>query len=138
MRISNIDLIRELEKNSREPFTEIARKFNVSEAAIRKRIKKLLQLGIIRFSVEVNYKKIGYNNLAIVGLDAKPEYFISVLEMLKKDRDIKELYSSTGDHMIMVKVVFKSSRELNTFIKKLERNKAITKVCPAIILERIK
>jgi Lrp/AsnC family transcriptional regulator for asnA, asnC and gidA len=138
VRISNIDLIRELEKNPREHFTVIARKFNVSEAAIRKRIKNLLQLGIIRFSVEVDYKKVGYNSVAIIGIDTQPEHFIRVLEMLKRNKDIKDLYSSTGDHMILVKVVFKSSKELNNFIKRLEKNRAIKKVCPAIILERIK
>jgi Lrp/AsnC family transcriptional regulator for asnA, asnC and gidA len=131
-------LIRELEKNPREHFTAIARKFNVSEAAIRKRIKNLLKLGIIRFSVEVDYKKVGYNSVAIIGMDTQPEHLIRVLEMLKKDKEVKELYSSTGDHMILVKVVFKSSKELNNFIKRLEKNRAIKKVCPAIILERIK
>jgi Lrp/AsnC family transcriptional regulator for asnA, asnC and gidA len=71
-------------------------------------------------------------------MDTQPEHFIRVLEMLKRNRDIRELYSSTGDHMILAKVVFKNSKDLNNFIRKLEKNRAIKKVCPAIILERIK
>jgi Lrp/AsnC family transcriptional regulator for asnA, asnC and gidA len=138
VRVSDIDLIEELEKDCRKPFTEIAKKFGVSEAAIRKRVKKLLKRGVIRFSVDINYKKVGYNSIAIIGIDTLPEHFVRVIEMLKEDEDVRELYSSTGDHMLLAKVAFKSSRELNNFVKKLEKNKMIKKVCPAIIVERLK
>jgi Lrp/AsnC family transcriptional regulator for asnA, asnC and gidA len=138
VRISDIDLIRELEKDCRKPFTEIAKKFKVSEAAIRKKVKKLLKLGIIRFSLDVDYKKLGYNYVAIIGIDVLPEHFVKIIEMLKEDKEVKELYTSTGDHMILAKVVFRTNEELNEFVKILEKNKMITKVCPAIIVERIK
>ncbi len=138
VRISDLELIKELDKNCRKPFTEIAKKFNVSEAAIRKRIKKLLDRKIIRFSVEVDYKKIGYNYVAIIGIDALPEHFIRVADVLKEDKDVKELYSSTGDHMLLAKVVFKNVKELDRFVRKLEKNRMIRKVCPAIIVERLK
>jgi len=138
VRISDIDLIRELEKDCRKPFTEIAKKFKVSEAAIRKKVKKLLKLGIIRFSLDIDYKKLGYNYVAVIGIDVLPEHFVKIIEMLKEDKEVKELYTSTGDHMILAKVVFRTNEELNEFVKRLEKNKMITKVCPAIILERLK
>jgi Lrp/AsnC family transcriptional regulator for asnA, asnC and gidA len=138
VRISDIDLIRELEKDCRKPFTEIAKKFKVSEAAIRKKVKKLLKLGIIRFSLDVDYKKLGYNYVAIIGIDVLPEHFVKIIEMLKEDKEVKELYTSTGDHMILAKVVFRTNEELKEFVKRLEKNKMIAKVCPAIIVERIK
>jgi Lrp/AsnC family transcriptional regulator for asnA, asnC and gidA len=138
VRISDIDLIRELEKDCRKPFTEIAKKFKVSEAAIRKKVKKLLKLGIIRFSLDIDYKKLGYNYVAIIGIDVLPEHFVKIIEMLKEDKEVKELYTSTGDHMILAKVVFRTNEELNEFVKRLEKNKMITKVCPAIVLERLK
>jgi Lrp/AsnC family transcriptional regulator for asnA, asnC and gidA len=138
VRISDIDLIRELEKDCRKPFTEIAKKLKVSEAAIRKKVKKLLKLGIIRFSLDIDYKKLGYNYVAIIGIDVLPEHFVKIIEMLKEDKEVKELYTSTGDHMILAKVVFRTNEELSEFVKRLEKNKMITKVCPAIVLERLK
>lgn len=138
VRISDIDLIRELEKDCRKPFTEIAKKFKVSEAAIRKKVKKLIKLGIIRFTLDIDYKKLGYNYIAVIGIDVLPEHFVKIIEMLKEDKEVKELYTSTGDHMILAKVVFRTNEELSGFVKRLEKNKMITKVCPAIILERLK
>lgn len=138
VRISDIDLIKILEEDCRKPFTEIARKFKVSEAAIRKRIKKLLKFGIIKFTLYVDYKKLGYNYVAIVGIDTYPEHLVKVIEMLKEDKEVKELYSSAGDHMLLVKVIFKNNDDLKNFVKKLEKNKMIKRVCPAIIVEKLK
>jgi Lrp/AsnC family transcriptional regulator of lysine biosynthesis len=49
-------ILAKLEKNSRTPFLQIARDMNLSEGAVRKRVNKLLQKGIIRkFSLEVKH-----------------------------------------------------------------------------------
>jgi DNA-binding Lrp family transcriptional regulator len=56
----------------------------------------------------------------------------------KKEKEVKELYTSTEDHMILAKVVFRTNEELREFVKRLEKNKMIKKFCPAIVLERLK
>ena len=48
VRISNHNLIRLLMENARASYVEIAEKLGVSEAAVRKRIKRLEDLGVIR------------------------------------------------------------------------------------------
>jgi len=37
--------------------------------------------------------------------------------MSKKEKEVKELYTSTGDHMILAKVVFRTNKELSEFVK---------------------
>ena len=71
-------------------------------------------------------------------MDTKPESFIPVLEKLKKIEEIASLYSSSGDHMILMECWFKNSEELANFVKFLESMEGVTRVCPAIILEKIK
>ena len=51
---------------------------------------------------------------------------------------VKELYTSTGDHMIMFRSVFRNTEELSEFMKKIESIEGVTKVCPAILMERVK
>jgi len=139
VRISNIELLRILRENSRMPYLEIARILGVSETAVRKRVKRLLEEGVIRrFTVEIDPKKVGYQVVAMIGLDTKPEALISVLEMLKELENVQNLYSSSGDHMIMMECWFKDYSELSRFIKSLEGIEGITRICPAIILEKIK
>ncbi len=139
VRISNIELLRILRENSRIPYLEIARILGVSETAVRKKVKRLLEEGVIRrFTVEIDPKKAGYQVVAMIGLDTKPEALISVLEMLKELENVQSLYSSSGDHMIMMECWFKDYNELSRFIKSLEEIEGITRICPAIILEKIK
>ena len=48
-------------ENSRIPFLKVAKIFGVSETAMRKRVKKMEEMGIIRkYTVDVDPKKIGF------------------------------------------------------------------------------
>ncbi len=138
VRFSNFDLIRILMKNSRTPYTIIAKKFGVTETAIRKRIRKLEDNGIIvSYTIDVNTKKLGFS-VGLIGVDTKPEFYTNVIEELKSNPKIKKLYTSTGDHMLMFEFWFKNNKELRNFTKKIKNIQGVTKVCPAILLERIK
>ncbi len=139
VRISEEKLVRELMKNSRTPFTKLGKKFKVTEAAVRKRVKKLENEGVIEsYTIQVNPRKLGYNIRALIGLDTTPEDYVHVITKLKRDNDIISLYSSSGDHMLMMEVWLKDSNELTRFVKRIEGIKGVTRVCPAVMLERIK
>ena len=139
VRISDLDLIRILKEDARTPFTRIAEKFCVSETAIRKRVKKLLNKGVIkRFTIEVDPKKLGFEVTALIGVDTEPEAFISVIEKMREMEKVISLYTSTGDHMLLLEGWFKNTEELVKFVEELQKIKGVTKVCPAIILEKIK
>ena len=139
VRISNKDLLRILQQNSRTPFIEIARRLKVTETAVRKKVKKLQEEGVIRrFTIEIDPKKIGFAVQAIIGVDTKPEKYIPAIEKLKSMEEVLSLYSSSGDHMILMECWFKDTEELRKFLKKLESIDGVTRICPAIILEKIK
>ena len=138
VRISNQKLLEILEKNSRIPFLRLAKMFGVSETAIRKRVKTLERDGIIkRYTIEMDLKKLGLRE-AWIGIDTKPERYIEVIENIKRINDIKEFYLSTGDHMLMLKIIFRESHEIEDLIKRIEKIPGVVRVCPAIFIERIK
>ena len=137
VRISDIDIINLLLKDGRMKYTDIAKELNVSEAAIRKRINNMINTGKIKgFTTIIEPSLIGMNSDVIIGLDTTPEEFTNVLKLMKKNKKIKHLWVSTGDHMIMMRVWLKNSDKLYELIKKLKQTKGITKVCPAILVEQ--
>jgi len=139
VRISNLELLKKLKENSRISYVDLAKRFGVSETAVRKRIRKLEEGGVIlKYTVDVNPKKIGFEVDALIGLDTRPEKYIEVIEKLKVSKDIMTLCSSTGDHMIMIEAWFVNSRELAKFVKALEKTEGVTKVCPALVVEKIR
>ena len=139
VRISDEKLLEILRENARLPYVKIAEKLGVSEAAVRKRIKKLEKEGIIRkYTIEVDPRKIGYQIVALIGIDTKPEHYIKALEEIKKMPEIVNLWTSSGDHMILAECWLKNSQQLTEFVGRLEKVEGTTRICPAVILEKVK
>ena len=138
-KISDLDIIMILMTNGRKSFVEIAKELNVTETAIRKRVKRMEKEGIIHgYSIEINPKKLGYGVKAVLGIDTTAQRYMSVIQEIKKLKEILKLYSSSGDHMIMMECWFENHEELDKFQKGLEKIKGIIDICPAIITEIIK
>jgi len=139
VRFSDFELIKLLMKNSRTPYVKLGELLGVSETAIRKRVRKLEEEGVIRrYTIEVDPKKLGFKVNALIGLDTVPERFIAVIEELKAMEEVLGLYSASGDHMILLECWFKDSDELARFVKRLESIHGVSRICPAIILEKLK
>lgn len=137
---TNIGILEILRQNARTPFLEIAKKLRISESTIRKRVKELEKKGIIKkYSTIVEPSKLGYNSVALVGIDVKPEKFLEVAKKLTEYDNVKFVATSTGDHMVMTEIWMESSNDLRNFISaKIESIEGVTRTCPAILMERLK
>ncbi len=133
-------IIEMLTKDARTPFTEIAKVLCISETAVRKRVNALEKAGVIRqYTIVVNPSKLGYNLVSLTGVDTLPEKIFEVAEKLKEFEFVKEVYLTSGDHMIMAEVWAKDGEDLSDIISnRIGRIEGVTKVCPAIILEKLK
>ena len=135
----DLNILEMLSKNSRTPFMQIARKLKVSESTIRKRVSKLEENGIIKkFSLVVDTNKIGFSNMALIGVDVLPEKYLDVGKKLTEFDEVKYVASSTGDHMFMLEVLAKNDDELRNLSNKLKEIDGVTRICPAIIKDTLK
>ena len=135
----DLNIIEMLLKNSRTPFMQIARKLNVSESTIRKRVSILEKNGVIKkYSLVVDTSKIGFENIALIGIDVSPEKYLDVAKKLTEINEVRYVASSTGDHMFMLEVWAKNSDELRSLSDKLKGLDGVTRICPAIIKDTLK
>ena len=135
----DLNIIEALSKNSRTPFMQIARKLKVSESTIRKRVSKLENDGIIKkYSLVIDTNKIGFENIALIGVDVVPEKYLDIAKKLAEFDGIKFVASTTGDHMFMLEVWAKNGDELRVFSDKLKSLDGVTRICPAIIKDTLK
>ncbi|MEM1766886.1 MAG: Lrp/AsnC family transcriptional regulator [Candidatus Bathyarchaeia archaeon] len=136
----DLAIIRFLQEDSSTPFTEIARRLKVSESTIRKRVEKLRKDGVIKkFTIIVEPSKIGLNTVAIVGIDVDPQKLLEVAGKLCKIPETRYVATSTGDHMIMTEIWTRDGKELTKVIsEKIGTIDGVKKICPAIILEKLK
>ena len=136
----DLKILKLLDEDGRLAFMEIAKKLRLSESTIRKRVQALQVKGVIkRFTVEIDPAKIGLNTVAIVGIDVDPPKLLEVAQKLCEFKEIRCVATSTGDHMIMTEIWTMDGRELTRLIsEKIGPIEGIKKICPAIILEKLK
>ena len=133
-------IIEMLMEDGRRPYTEIAKRLNLSESTVRKRVQALVEEGVIRrFTIEVEPSKLGLRAVAIIGVDVDPPRLLEVAQRLTQLREARWVATSTGDHMIMMEVWISDGRALTRLVsERIGRIEGVKRVCPAIILEKLK
>ncbi|WP_297464098.1 Lrp/AsnC family transcriptional regulator [Thermococcus sp.] len=109
-----------LQKNSRTPLREISREVGLAESTVYERIKKLKERGIIRkFTVVLDPEALGFNVLAFILIKSRAGMYSRVAEELSKYPEIVEIYETTGDYDMIVKIRTRGSDELNEFLDRM-------------------
>jgi Lrp/AsnC family transcriptional regulator for asnA, asnC and gidA len=126
-----------LMRNSRIPLTKIAKKLGITETAIRKRIRKLEDRGVIKsYTAIIDPFFIGYSGVALIGLDTTPPRLLPVFERIRSLKETRYASLTSGDHMMMFEAWCKTPDKLYSLIKKVGKLEGVTRVCPAILLKR--
>jgi len=134
----DLKIIEILISNARTPKTHIAKALNVTETAVRKRIQKLENLGVIMgYRAIINYKAV---NLvcSLTGVDVEPEKLWMVVKALKEMDEVKSMWLTTGDHTLMLEIVVKNVEELSKIHERIEKLEGVKRVCPSIVLDVLK
>jgi Lrp/AsnC family transcriptional regulator for asnA, asnC and gidA len=133
-------IIEMLEEDGRKSYNDMAEKLGMSEAAARKRGSGLDVEGRHKkVCYKVDHAKIGMNTVAIVGVDADPAKLLEVAQKLCELDEVKCVATSSGDHMVMTEIWTRDGRELTRLIsEKIESMEGVKRICPALLLEKLK
>lgn len=108
------EILRCLTEDARKPILEIARKMNVSGAAIHQRLRKLEACGLIKGSrLVLNVKVLGYSTLAYVGIFLdKASSNPDAVRQLKNIPEVLECHYTTGNWSILIKIICRDNAHL--------------------------
>lgn len=113
-------LLNVLKENSRLSFADLGRKINLSPSAVRERVQKMEDLGIItKYALQVDNKKLGYDLEAFILLKVFPGQLKNVLEKISNFSEIKQVHRITGNQNIHLKVVVKNQICLQNLLDRL-------------------
>jgi len=137
--LDNIDkqIIDMLIENARTPFTEIAKKLDISAGTVHVRVKKLEQAGIIKgASLIIDYDKLGYSFIAYIGvyLD-KTSKTRFVLERMREIPYITVAHITTGKYNIFCKVRARDTKHAKDVIFQIDDIDGIVRTETMISLE---
>jgi len=127
------EIIKILKNDGRATYGEIGKRVGLSEGAVRKRIKALVDSGVIRrFTVKVGLTE---GAEAITLLSINPSLPTSeVSKIIKKMPNVETVYEITGQYDIAVIVTGLNIAEVNECIEKIRRVDGVANTNTMIIL----
>ena len=126
-----------LRDNARESFVEIGKKLKLSESAIRRRVKNLIDSGVIeKFTVEMGETNTT-SAIVLISVDSATDTS-KVSTKLTKLEDVKTVYEITGQYDISVIIRSGNIAEINICIDELRKIQGVIDTNTVIILRTIR
>lgn len=121
-KIDSLDrrILKNLIDDARMPFVEIARKCNVSGAAIHQRVARLQEAGVISGShLKLDPHSMGYMTCAFIGVQVNlttTRTHDEVFEKIKQIPEIVECHHISGKYSLLAKIYTKNNEHLKEVI----------------------
>lgn len=117
-------ILKQLRENGRMPFLKIAEKLNCSEGLVRKRVKRLIENGVIRgFTANVDLQA---PLEAIVCIKTETKKTKDVLEALQRfSENISQAFEVMGRFDIICILHAQETKELNKTIDAIRETKSV-------------
>ena len=105
----NLELIRELRSDPRIAVSALARKVNMSAPAVKERIQRLEETGVIRgYRLELDPAALGLPVTAIVRVRPMPGQLPKIVKLAQSLPQVTECHRITGEDCFLVKIHLES------------------------------
>jgi DNA-binding Lrp family transcriptional regulator len=129
-------IIEYLKENSRESFVDIGKKLKLSESAVRRRVKNLVDSNTIkRFTLEMGEENVT-SAIVLVSVDSATDTSKVSLKLAKLE-GVKTVYEITGQYDITTIISASNISEINNSIDALRKISGVIDTNTVIILRKI-
>ncbi|RWR06376.1 Lrp/AsnC family transcriptional regulator [Sinirhodobacter populi] len=105
-----------LQMDGRMPLSEIARRAEVSEPTVRKKMAAMTESGLLKVAAIVDPACLGYEAAAIIGIDVDRPRIAEVAQKLASYPFVDSVSVTTGPWDIMIRAFFETVRDLHDFV----------------------
>ena len=129
-------IINFLKEDSRESFVDIGKKLKLSESAVRRRVKNLVDSKTIKkFTVEIGEEN-ATSAIVLISVDSATDTS-KVSERLAKLEGVKTVYEITGQYDITTIISATNISEINSSIDALRKIPGVIDTNTVIILRKV-
>lgn len=122
-----------LKEDARKPFVELAKELNVSEGAVRKRVKTLWSKGVIRkFTIEMNYQR-KVRAFVLITTDTQSS-LPEISSKLREVADVREVHEVAGEYDVICMVDGDSLAVINSAVDKMRAIKGVVRTVTSFLL----
>jgi Lrp/AsnC family transcriptional regulator, leucine-responsive regulatory protein len=110
----NVALLRLLRGSARMPISELARRIAMSAPAVRERLQRLEEAGVLGgFRVELGAEALGYPICAFVRVRPAPGQLSKVAELARRMPQVVECHRVTGEDCFILKLYIEALDRLD-------------------------
>jgi Lrp/AsnC family transcriptional regulator, regulator for asnA, asnC and gidA len=107
----SLQIIRELQHDGRRPFTTIAKTVGLSEAAVRQRVQRLLDAGVMQIVAVTDPLRVGLHRQAMVGVRVDGDVRDIAAKLASSD-EIEYVVVCSGTYDLLVEVTARDDEHL--------------------------
>jgi len=128
-----------LNQDARKSYRDIAKEVDASISTVSNRIRKLESEGVITgYAPLIDESKIGFDVLAVVGVKIHKGKLLEVQRRIAKDDHVTHVFDVTGEWDSILVIRLKSTRELDSFIKRLGSMEYVENTYTQVVLNVVK
>jgi DNA-binding Lrp family transcriptional regulator len=136
------EILKALQENSRQTYSEVGRQLGVAHSTVYDRIRKMEKSGLIkRWTVELDLEKIGVNYVtAWMTVYTDPKESENVAKALSEAKEVLEVSMSLSEELLIIaKVIARNQNELHAFIaKEVAPLQGVLRIRTSIVTKKIK
>jgi Lrp/AsnC family transcriptional regulator for asnA, asnC and gidA len=107
----SLQIIRELQADGRRPFTTIAKTVGLSEAAVRQRVQRLLDAGVMQIVAVTDPLRVGLHRQAMLGVTVDGDVR-DIAAKLAASNEIDYVVVCSGTYDILVELTARDDEHL--------------------------
>jgi Lrp/AsnC family transcriptional regulator for asnA, asnC and gidA len=135
----DVKIVNLLLENGRMPSSEIARRIgDISERAVRYRIERMIEEGVIYVTAIVSPQAFGLNTFADVWLEVESDKILEVANKMAEFENVSYVACAIGETDVSIQIVAEDTAEIYRFVTEVIRKvpgvrKTVTSIVPIVL-----
>jgi Lrp/AsnC family transcriptional regulator for asnA, asnC and gidA len=135
----DVKIVNLLLEDGRMPASEVARRLgDISERAVRYRIDKMVDAGVISISAVAKPQAFGLTTIADIWMEVESDRIIEVAKKMAAFDNVSYVACGIGESDVSIQIVAKDTAEIYQFVTEVARKtpgvrKTTTSIVPLII-----
>jgi Lrp/AsnC family transcriptional regulator for asnA, asnC and gidA len=130
-------IIEQLQRDGRAPYTRLGAAVGLSEAAVRHRVQRLIEAGVVQIVAVTNPMSVGRRRMAMIGVRTEGPSD-GIAQALQAMPDIDYLVVTAGSYDLMCEVVVGDDADLLDLTNRIRRVPGVVSTESFIYLDLVK
>jgi Lrp/AsnC family transcriptional regulator for asnA, asnC and gidA len=130
------EIISLLQYDGRLPFTQVASSVGITEGAVRRRVKRLIDQGTLQIVGIVEPQDLGWNEAAMIGITVQTNRIAEVANEIAKLPEVSYLFQAAGEFDFFAEVFCRDREHFVSFLNnQLQKISGVERTQSFVILK---